>query len=608
MVGFYSSLVFTSRSFCGLYLIQAESLYNRRFFCLELLCQGLEIDSVVRHSIKWKGFVRTVQMRFPLPVGQFQAIPLGDISGSPALAAGIDRNLFFAICYTGFVGQAQLATLPKIAVANWRGEGIVNIATPTYPGSPVLPLTTELGDTQPSVCAGPNNEMYLAFTTQGSLPLKYNMDSTPSFCECPSPGTSDVCVAAIAYPPSFGLGTADIRVNWWLQDASLNSCNNESNPQLCCDRNNRFLYMVHESSANILCFPVIGTGPNVVLSCLSIVVPNITDTPSLSMTGNVVYREAQTGINCAGATTNPAIATDQNGGVYVAVEINAPVLGGATPTATRVIEVIKFQNASVTPYNTELYNSISANIPPGIFTSMSRSYVLSGLQPSIFPPTGTCSKPSIACDPVGGRVILAFTTTGTMPGQTQSISLESGGSDVVVVLFTANGTLLQVLQGDVWSPAFNPYLTARDVSVTSDDAGNFFLSYVIKTASNTESVLAYKLYPSSGEQIWQYYNPTGMDPTDYTAYAYAMTGAPNAIFPTAPMGSYSKTPMTIALNELYMANASTQAPVGGIPPSTTGVAVTAFTNALYTFDTSVFNYIDKSKSICACGRTNCGCN
>lgn len=607
MVGFYSSLVFTSGFFCGLCLVQAESLYNRRLFCLELLCQGLEINSVVRHSIKWKGFVRTVQMKFPLSFSQLQAIPTGDISGSPAIAAGIDRNTFFAICYTGGIGFAEFATLPKIAVANWRGEGIVNIGTPVFPSVPALPITTELGDTQPSVCAGPNNEMYLAFTTQGSLPLKYNMDLLPSFCECPSPGTSDVCVAAIAYPPSFGLGTADIRVNWWLQDASLNSCNSESNPQLCCDRNNRFLYMVHQSSANILCFPVIGTGPNVILSCLSIVVPNIYDTPSLATTGNVVYREAQTGINCAGATTNPAIATDQKGGVYVAVEINAPVLGGATPTATRVIEVIKFQNASVTPYNTRIYSSTTNDIPPGVFTSMGRSYVLSGLEPSIFPPTGTCSKPSIACDPVGGRVILAFTTTGTMPGQEQSAYLEPGGSDVVVVLFMADGTLLQVLQGDVWSPAFNPYLTARDVSVTSDNAGNFFLTYVIKTASNTESVLAYQLYPNSGAQIWQYYNPTGVDPTDYTAYAYAMTAAPNAIFPTAPVGSYSKTPVAIAINDLYMATYTNQTPVGGSPPVTRGMTMNGFTNALYTFDTTVFNYINNSKSICACGVTNCGC-
>jgi len=551
-------------------------------------------------------------MKFPLVSAILQVNPLGgDISGAPAFAAGIGDNLFYAISYQGTIpGEMAVlpATLPKILIGSWTpSAGVNNQATPLGRGEI---LTTDAGDTQPSCCAGPNNEVYVAFVTQGALPLRYNMGTLPSFCPTPDAGTSDVCILQAWFPKAGGGGPLQLQAppvsDWWIQDASINSPNSETNPQVCCDRANRFLYMVHQSSANILCFPVIGTGPNVILSCLSILVPNF-GSPSAAGTAQVVYREAQTGINCAGATTNPAIATDQNGGVYVAVEINAPVLGGATPTATRVIEVIKFQNASVTPYNTQLYSSELDNIPPGVFTSMGRSYVLSGLEPSIFPPTGTCSKPSIACDPVGGRVILAFTTTGTMPGQEQSAYLEPGGSDVVVVLFMANGTLLQVLQGDVWSPAFNPYLTARDVSVTSDNAGNFFLTYVIKTASNTESVLAYQLYPNSGAQIWQYYNPTGVDPTDYTAYVYAMTAAPNAIFPTAPIGSYTKTPVAIALNKLYMGTATNQTPVGGSAPYTRGVTMNGFTNALYTFDTTVFNYINNSKSICACGVTNCGC-
>jgi len=77
---------------------------------------GLSSESyvVVRYSIKWKGFVRTVQMKFPLSFGQFQAIPTGDISGSPALAAGMDRNVFVAISYTGIIGFTQYATLQKL--------------------------------------------------------------------------------------------------------------------------------------------------------------------------------------------------------------------------------------------------------------------------------------------------------------------------------------------------------------------------------------------------------------------------------------------------------------------------------------------------------------
>jgi hypothetical protein len=100
-------------------------------------------------------------MKFPLAFNQLQAIPTGDLSGSPAVAAGIDGNVFFVLSYTGsFIGQfAQYATLPKIVIGNWLPKGSMptTIATPTYQGVPNLPLTTELGDTQPSCCAGPNN-------------------------------------------------------------------------------------------------------------------------------------------------------------------------------------------------------------------------------------------------------------------------------------------------------------------------------------------------------------------------------------------------------------------------------------------------------------------
>lgn len=569
-------------------------------------------------------------MKFPLAYSQRQVIPqnvgptvLGDIIGSPALTVSSDYfngTAWFAISLTGAASGASPVATPKILVGKWISQAN-DLTLAPMTNVNLLPstnneLSTNTGDTQPTIAFGPNLECYVAFATNGSMPNRYNMSTVPSFCPGITSGTSDIVVAQVFTSPSFDITSLNVTANWWIQDASLNSANNEYNPQLCCDRTNRFLYLVHQCDANILCFPTIGTGPNVVLSCIT-----LTSNPKLpapGATGAVVWREAQTGINCAGATTNPAIATDQNGGVYVAVEINAPIDGGATPETTQVIDVIKFQNYSVTPYNaatTPLYE-----IPPGIFlyppppcpppnyvppSAMSRSYVLSGISPSIFPPDGVCTKPSIACDPVGGRVVLAFTTTGTMPGQTQSSYLEPGGSDVVVISFKSNGTLLTVSQGDMWSPMFNPYTSARDVSLTSDDAGNIFLSYIIKTAAGTESVLAYQLQPSTLEPFWNNEEPGGID---YTAYAYAMTGAPNAIYNTGPVGSFTKTPPAIILDRLFIATSSTQTPIGGATPPQHGLTVTGFTNTLYTFDTSVFNYMANSKSICACASNNCGCS
>jgi len=564
-------------------------------------------------------------MKFPLSYKRIQINPgnngpfvLGDISGAPALAVGsgsdgftVNNNIvYFAISVVGSIvlepGLVYTFDTPSIVTGAWFPESSVpwsfggpmdgvGLSYPNYR------LTTTTGDTQPAIANGPNGEFYVAFRTNGSMPNRYNMSTIPSFCPSTNLGTSDIVVVQAWIDLANMFRVPGTRANWWIQDASINSIHNESNPQLSCDRTNRFLYMVHQSDENILCFPTIGTGPNVVLSCITLTANP--DNGALRGTGTVVWREAQTGINCAGATTNPAIATDQHGAVYVAVEINAPIQGGAYPEASQVIDVIKFLNNSITSYDAA--TTPPFGIPPGIFTSMDRSYVLSGIDPSIFPESGVCSKPTIACDPVGGLVVLAFTTTGTMPGQSQSTYLEAGGTDVVVISFLSDGTLLSVLQGDMWSPAFNPYTSARDVSLTSDSAGNIFISYIIKTAAGTESILAYQLYPSSLAQLWNYQEPGGID---YTAYAYAMTGAPNAIYNTAPLGSFTKTPPAILLNQLFIATSSTQTPIGGTAPTNHGLTINGFTNALYTFDNTVFNYMANTKSICACGSTNCGCS
>jgi hypothetical protein len=561
-------------------------------------------------------------MKFPLPYNTVQIVPtdisgtlvLGDISGVPSIAVGKEYGVinfvYFAISVVGGVTLPDFPpyefSTPTIIAGVWRPDGSLGNpkAGPLFGrGLSVLPntLTTTTGDTQPTVAIGPNNELYVAFVTNGSMPNRYNMSDIPSFCPTPSPGISDIVVTQSYIEDSMSAISVAVLTNWWIQDASINSTNNESNPQICCDRTNRFLYMVHQSEGNILCFPVIGTGPNVILSCITLT--DNTVNPPIGTTGAVVWREAQADINCDGATTNPAIATDQNGGVYVAVEINGPIQGGAFPTATQVIDVIKFKNYSVTPYTPTQDSTFQ--IPPGIFTSMSRSYVLSGIDSSIFPEDGTSSKPSIACDPVSGTVVLGFTTTGTMPGQARSSFVNVGGGDVVLVTFKSDGTLLTVLQGDMWSPAFNPYTSARDVSLTSDNAGNIFMTYIITTASNTECVLAYQLYPTTGGQLWNYQEPGGIN---YTAYAYAMTGAPNTIFNTAPLGSFTKTPMGSFANQYFIATSSTQTPIGGIAPVQHGLQMTGYESALYTFDNTVFNYMSRSKSICACGTTNCGCS
>jgi hypothetical protein len=564
--------------------------------------------------------------RFPLPFTALQStISLSlDVSGVPALTVGPDNQVYFAASMKGYALTNQF--LPySVTTSTLTSDFKYNIIVGNYTstGSPTPPLglfltvysfynsamiddsTTLLNsntgrgvntlwsgadDSQPSIAAGSSNEIYIAYVTTGSVYNRYNMATVPTFCGCVNPGPTDVVVARILNVnkiPEVSQQASFPRVTyaqWRIQDATINSCNDETNPHLAIDTVNQFLYMVHQTSGQILCFPVIGSAPNIILSCLQL------------GTGAVVWREAQGQLNAAtGQTKNPAIAVDGRGGICVAAEVTGAIQGGADLSgAVQRVDVVKFTQITTSP---------------GVFSSEYRQWILSGLPGGdLWPGAGkTCREPTIACAPTG-QILLAFVTDGVLPDQIRSVT--GSNTDLVVVFIQADGSGVIVHQGGLWNSVETRYLSARTPYATADPYGNFYLSVNVVTAEG-DNVLVYKLRYGDSASEWGY----TVGASTLGAYAIAGNDRPNSMFPTDtpsyPVAAqYSQTPVAAGRTALATATVTNnvqdvtqqEAGMGG----SNGLAVGFYREALYYLNDTAFNYMAVTKSICACGKTNCG--
>ncbi len=587
--------------------------------------------------------------RFPLPyVGVQSNISLStDVRGIPALTIGPNNQVFFAAAMKGTYNQSGFPFTPtpsnittrtpdgtqflyNIVVGNYTAEGTnqnvansfgsnayysffnsanVNDTTKLFSDGTFWPyigyqLQGTTDDSAPSIAVGPDLEMYIAYVTTSQIPQRNNMSNVPSFCGCSNQGSSDIVVARLTNqgrtadgPATTSRGDAVVTTaDWRIQDATFNSCADETGPKLAIDRTNQFLYMVHQTNYQILCYTVTGQDPNIVLSCIDL------------ETGVVVWREAQTGVNGSGQTRAPAVAVDTLGGVCVAAEITGPMTGGRDLSGSTVgVDVVKFQQVSSAP---------------GVYAGRSRSWVLSqfvSLNPTA--PGRSNTQPTIACDPVTGTILLAFVTTGELPGQTRSVG--PGQQDLVVVTMKADGSNIRVQQGGVFNPDSRPYMTASTPYAAADPYGNFYLSVNIVelTAPNVNNVLLFKIL-KNGNTTWSYANGAMMADAYALAGGMPSTDAPNSVFPgevnhvstfvsTFASAVYSQTPIAAGNGYFCTAtvtnNAQDVTPTESGYPGSNGLAVSYFKEALYYLNESAFNYITMNKSICACGAGECSC-
>jgi len=464
-----------------------------------------------------------------------------DNAETPALAVGNDESVYFAIptksttdplWYTITVGK-----LAPTGALQW---------TYAFPE-----LVTSTDNIQPALVVGAGGELFVAFMTTGSVLDRLNMAYVPNFCsDCSVVSYKDIVLARIEQPPPSSIIPT---LTWYLQDATMNSCADETVPQLSLDSENRLLYMTWQSSKNIQCYPSIGSN-NILLACFG-------------YDGVQKWLEAMGNINGPQTNENPVVAASQQGQVAVAWETKGPVTGGATSTETH-IEVVSFQTDVGNP------------------TSYSKVWVASGVS-NIFA-NGKSYSPTLASTKEG-ILYLAFLTEGVVAGGTRTASAQ----DLVTVSLQKNGVLRWMRQGPLYNNGATAYTSASNPYITADTWGNPYLSL----QTDASKILLFRLDYKNGDTQWSYNKP----PTTYNAYGYALTGGPFSVFPTSA-GSYSKTALVIYNTSLYVGTTVLNpltAPGQSRSSPNGDLVITSLKQQLYTSLTP-YQYIINNKIICGC--------
>jgi len=311
---------------------------------------------------------------------------------------------------------------------------------------------------------------------------------------------------------------------------------------MAIDRTNGLLYMAWQCNQNILCLPAIGA-PNVLLSCFG-------------FDGIQYWLEGGAALNSTATNTNPSIAVDPAGGVTIAYETTGVVPGGIL-TAGQRIEVIRFQ--------TDLSNKYS----------YSRQWVLSGVS-SLFPntPGALNTQPMILYDPIG-VLCFAFLTNGAM---ITTVHSETSVKDVVVVALSLQGALLWVNQANTYIQPPLSYTDCDQPFLTTDDYGNVFLS-LLTVSSSQQNAIVFRINPSDGTLTLNYVT-LGPPSLTYSAYGYALTGGPNAVFASQPLGTLTRVAISMRSSALYV----------GTTFSGTTVAVTQLSRRKYFENLTPFQY------------------
>ena len=385
-----------------------------------------------------------------------------DISGAPTIVVGPDDAVFFAAAASGVVSSGA-TSLPDVAtlgvyVGAMDKSGNLQwlIRDPR--------LFTGTNDTAPSIALGASGELYLAFVTPGAVTSRSNGADVPSLCgSCgTTAGRDDIVLARINGAVS---GTPNIA--WIVQDAYLNSCSNENHVRLHYDAAGDRLFIAYQTTGATLCNVRIGT-PNIVLVCFN-------------TAGYLTWSYQAELLNGAGANEAPCVATDQDGGVYIAYTITSPVAGGSPAglTGTKDVEVVKLHIE-------------------GELVRVVRDWILSATVP--INSTGTNTDPYIVCDTARNKLYLTFTATEAVPGGTKTAT----GSDIVFVALNTDGNLSWILQGPEWNEISYRYQSVSAPSLCLDQYGALFAVAQGTDTSGRAMILAWSINPGSQTSEWYF--------------------------------------------------------------------------------------------------------
>ena len=578
-----------------------------------------------------------------LTISGGKAIP--DLSGAnaPALVSAGDDSLYFAFIsrYTSNIAYLGYKdTLYDIVLGHLFPNGTLDWL------HRLQGLVTAREESIPVLVIGDQNDLYLAYMTTGATQDSlngieiYTDSSTFGICGCPDPSTCTACgyedVVLARINPTGATSSVPPTIVWKIQDGFINSTYRETQPSISVDTTNQLVYLAYECNKNLACFTPVGSS-NILLHCFTM------------GAGLHLWVKAQTEINSTGANTRPSVASDNLGNVYVAYEVKAPssgavnVDGGASvPANEKQIEVVRFQTVFSTPSASNTYNaattylygtwvyypptgqwyqakfsSITNEPPPGsskwsepypvnVFF-VQRVWVLSQ-SVNIFA-VGGCngdneSQPTMVADRTNGNIFLAFLTTGSV------MNTDRGGCvhDLVVLSFTKDRVVRWIYQGG--QELNPPEITYNDCDapyIMMDRYGNLLFSLLTTLASGNVNMAVFH-YDQEGDSRWGY---PRTETEKYPVYMWARTNAPNAVFPDSSPGSFSKIGIGKAYTNIFLGTVTDLLASGQIQVGIAGITnmacISRYNENIYYKDRNAFSYMLDIRSICTCGKENCGC-
>ncbi len=466
----------------------------------------------------------------------------------PAIAVDSAENVYFAFATSSAIGTLPASTTGlQIVVGSYSSAGVLRwlLRDPQ--------LVANANATIPSLTVGSAGELYLGFQTTGAVAGKVNMFDTFSFCgSCggASAGRWDIVVARID-----GAASGSPTVSWVIQDASIDSCNNEQSPALVFDSAGSRLLVSYTCSGAVVCGAPVSSTQNIVVTALD------------STTGGLLWNFQSDLLNCTTNNQSPAITVDSAGNIYVANIISSAVVGGQF-SGTTFVEVIRFHQE-------------------GSPVQLVRDWILSSVV-TINPPTGAASQPTLQVDSARGRLLIGYLTTGVIAGG--NVRPGSLRNPVFAAVSTETGALQWIKQSAIYNPSPFAYTLADSLTSALDDVGNFYAAFRID-AGTENAVVVFRIGADNGEPVWSYQTTLSQVYRGYLP-AYSSTTSPNTIVRNT--GYRSGSVLGIRRNQLYMAFMDR-----ATSSSTAGDFYLAAGGQLERWrDLTAFEYMDQETGIC----------
>ena len=520
-----------------------------------------------KSSIKWK-------YTTPTPPG-FQNYPgflwnrtiqatgsAGDMHGSPATVVGPDDRLYFANAVRGPFETLTSQSTHVITLGCLNQDG----TTRWVYRSPLL--TTINGDFQPVLTFGTSGELYLAYSTTGSVPDRYNMTQVVGFCGIcgTSFGQQEIVLARID-----GVLNGSPTVRWRIQDANINSCSNEFQPKVVYDPVKSRIILVYQTDGRTLCAnrqdgsiayndgSIIYFYRDGVLTANP--TPSVGNPPSAAGSPNIVVNSIDVDgvrqwtyqyetMNSSGQNRDPSITVDSSGNVYIAYTVNTlqNLSGAGSMVSNTDVQLVKIHGEK--PYENVSEIGVRDWILSARANINAPNYYIGGATSTLVNVFNT--TPAIACDLARNVVYLAYKTTGTVDNG-QKIS-DIGLNDIVFSAIRADGTILWTTQNFVYNQLNASF--DSEISMDVDIYGVPYIGVRGTDVNNTSRLVFFRLNPDTGAPAWEYAKVTNniyllnyyiATPTEFSAIS-SITSAP----------SYSVPSINIAKNSILFIAVNTE--------------------------------------------------